>query len=203
MTSTEQSAAFTALLKFLETDGADEALELTPKKVMERGRPFSDPERPNLLFVDIERHRSLPGSVYVKGLPMAAYETYIQRISFDPATQTLTEISRVPVDRSIDIAAMARCHFDLSRPQVALKSDTQETRIITTSDNTLRFESSSLETALDAVEKHFSDMDYSTILIGLGESEEETERYAEKLNAEVTRLAVSSVRTQWEEAKED
>jgi hypothetical protein len=64
MTSTEQSAALAALLEFLEATG-DDAPELTPKKVAERGKVVADPERPNMLVVDIERHRSLPGSAYV------------------------------------------------------------------------------------------------------------------------------------------
>lgn len=200
MTST-QSAALAALLEFLEASG-DEALELTPEKVTERGKVVADPERPNMLVVDIERHRSLPGSVYVKGQPMAAYETYIQRIAFDPATKTLTELSKKPLDRSIDIAAMAEYQFDLSRPDVTLKSETAETRIITTRDNTLSFESSSLEEALEAVEKHFSGMDYSTVLTGLGSTDEETRHYAKQLNTEVARLAVGSVREQWDDAEE-
>ena len=201
MTSTEQSAALAALLEFLEATG-DDALELTPKKVAERGKVVADPERPNMLVVDIERHRSLPGSAYVKGLPMDAYETYTQRIAFDPATKTLTELSKTPVDRSIDLAAMAEYQFDLSRPVVTLKSETEETRIIATRDNTLNFESSSLEEALEAVEKHFSGMDYSTVLTGLGSTDEETRRYANQLNAEVARLAVDSIREQWDEAEE-
>lgn len=201
MTSTEKAAARAALLEYLEASG-DEVLELTPKKVAERGKVVADPERPNMLVMDIERHRSLPGSAYVKGLPMAAYETYIQRIAFDPAAKTLTELSKIPLDRSIDIAAMAEYQFDLSRPDVALKSETEETRIITTRDNTLSFESSSLEEALEAVERHFRDMEYSTVLTGLGSTDEETGSYAEQLNAEVTRLAVDSVRKQWDEAEE-
>jgi hypothetical protein len=201
MTSTEQTAALTALLEFLESSGA-EALELTPKKVAERGKVVANPERPNMLIMDIERHRSLPGSTYVKGQPMAAYETYIQRIAFDPATKTLTELSKTPLDRSIDLAAVAEYQFGLSRPDVTLKSETEETRIITTRDNTLSCESSSLEEALETVEKHFRDMEYSTVLTGLGTTEEETKRYAKQLSAKVVRLAVSSVREQWEEAEE-
>jgi len=49
-----------------------------------------------------------------------------------------------------------------------------------------------------AVEQPFGDRDYSTELIGLGRTEEETERYAEQLNAKVVRLAVRSVREQWD-----
>lgn len=201
MTPPEQTAALAALFEHLEASGG-EALELTPKKVAERGKVVADPERPNMLIMDIERHRSLPGSTYVKGLPMAAYETYIQRIAFDPATKTLTELSKTPLDRSIDLAAMAEYQFDLSRPDVTLKSETEETRIITTRDNTLNFESSSLEEALETVEKHFGDMEYSTVLTGFGSTDEETGRYAELLNEEVARLAVSSVRERWDKAEE-
>jgi hypothetical protein len=59
-----------------------------------------------------------------------------------------------------------------------------------------------LEEALETVEKHFGDMEYSTVLTGLGSTDEETRRYAEQLNAKVTRLAVDSVRKKWDEAEE-
>lgn len=66
-----------------------------------------------------------------------------------------------------------------------------------------RMETGSLENALEAVEQHFSDMDYSTILTGLGNTEEDTRQYAKDLNEEVARLAVSSVRERWYEATEE
>ena len=104
--------AYRAFEQFIEDNGG-EFLDLTLRKIRERGRIVRDPEHPDVLVLDIERHRSLPGASYTKGSPMSAYETYIQRITFDPVTKDFQEIGITVVDRHVDVNGVAREQLEL------------------------------------------------------------------------------------------
>lgn len=202
MSEFDSRSAWDAFEQFIEDNGG-EYLDLTAKKIRERGSIVYDPEHPNLLVLDIERHRSLPGSHYEKGRPMAAYETYIQRISFDPLTKRFEEISTTVTDRSVNVAAMAREHLEMTAPRVSLRAGSNTVRVIkieTLPD--FRLETSVLSEAVEAVQQEFQSLSYEDTITGLGGSEEEDAEYARRLSNAVTDLAVQKVKALWDEAEE-
>lgn len=202
MSGFDSARAWDAFEQFIEDNGG-EFFDLTAKKIRERGSIVHDPEHPNLLVLDIERHRSLPGSHYEKGQPMAAYETYIQRISFDPLTKRFEEISTTVTDRNVNVAAMAREHLDMTAPRVSLRAGSKTVRVIkieTSPD--FRLETSVLSEAVEAVKQEFQSLNYADTLIGLGSSEAEVAEYALRLSNAVTNLAVQKVKDLWDGAEE-
>jgi len=194
--------AWDAFEQFIEENGGA-YLDLTVKKIRDRGRIVNDPEHPNLLVLDIERHRSLPGSHYEKGRPMAAFETYIQRISFDPIEKQFEEISITVVDRSVSIAAIAEEQLDLARPKISLKTGSKNVRVVRIDGfPDFRVETSVLSEAVAAVRREFEDMNYTEILMGLGTSDEEDARYCRKVSDAVADLAAQEVKDLWDDAEE-
>jgi len=98
--------AHVQLLGFLESGGGKH-LGLTVQKYLERGdlRPSEDFSGKYMLSV--ERHRAAAGCSYQKGVPMAAYETYVQELIFDPAVASLTGYCEIHKNHTIDVHALA------------------------------------------------------------------------------------------------
>ena len=77
-----------AFLNYLEEQGGE--LDGEPsEKILERMEPVDDPERPDWLVLDVERHRAVLGTRYTPGEPMYAYITYWPRYAYHPQTKTL------------------------------------------------------------------------------------------------------------------
>ncbi len=77
-----------AFLNYFEEQGGE--LDGEPSwKILERMEPVDDPERPDWLVFDVERHRAVLGTRYTPGEPMYAYITYWPRYAFHPQTKTL------------------------------------------------------------------------------------------------------------------
>jgi hypothetical protein len=203
MDESQVSQAYEALMKFLEDNGG-EYLELTPKKIRERGKVFHDPERPNVLLLDVERHRSLPGSWYEKGHPIPAFETYTQRIAFDPEARQLDILDEVVVGRTINIQAMAAQQLFLTYPMVFLKRGCKNKHVIRMSvDSSFRLETSSLSKAAEAVQDFVQSLDFKTSLEGIGQTPEEDARYAQELSDAFAVLAGDRVKRDWDKAEEE
>lgn len=100
-----------ALIKCLE-EGGGEALGLTLKKFIERGR-IIDPAVPRgIVRFEVERHRAIGGAHYTPGLPMSAFETYRARYEFDPKTNSLSEIPEEEERVNLDIDAAGHSSFE-------------------------------------------------------------------------------------------
>jgi len=75
-----------------EIGGKDISTELTPKKIWDRAILTEDPERPDCIVFEVERHHPILAITYSPGSPMAAFVTYWPIYSFNPKTKTLEEI---------------------------------------------------------------------------------------------------------------
>lgn len=203
MNQADQDRAFDSLLDFLESGGG-EFLGLTKDKVLDRGEIVDDPQRPNLLVIDVERHRAIGGTRYRKGLSMAAFETYNQRVAWNAAAKTLEEIGSYFVDRSFNLFGMASEEMLVGHPVVVLKKGSKSIRIITTANNTgLQFETDSLDEAIREVRDYYSSMDFSGSVIELGDTPAEEARLAQELADLVAEQAVEHVKRDWKEAREE
>lgn len=106
--------AITELCQFLEEQGG-EVEEITPKKLWDRAEIIEDPEYPNCIVFTLERHRSIMGSFYKPGHPMAAFVTYWPLYAFDRQTRKLDQIGEAKPDKvHIDYDHLARedCGLD-------------------------------------------------------------------------------------------
>ena len=65
---------------------------LTPDKVWERAELVDDPERIDWIVFEMERHRSILGTIYVPGLAMPAFITYWPRYAFHPVEKKFEEL---------------------------------------------------------------------------------------------------------------
>lgn len=68
-------------------------LDISREKYFKRARVADDGEVPGVVVVEIERHRSMLGTSYVKGLGMAAFEEYFMRYAVDLANGSVTELA--------------------------------------------------------------------------------------------------------------
>jgi len=75
-----------------EIDGEDISTGLTPKKIWERATLIDDPERPDCIVFEVERHHPILGTTYSPGSPMDAFETCWPIYSFNPTMKTIEEI---------------------------------------------------------------------------------------------------------------
>src|SRR5438874_1070327 len=56
------------------------------QKIRDRAIVVFDPQRPNQVVFDVERHRGIMETRYQKGEPMGSFITYWERYAFDPKT---------------------------------------------------------------------------------------------------------------------
>ncbi len=75
-----------------EIGGEDISTGLTPKKIWDRAILIDDPELPDCIVFEVERHHPILGTSYSPGSPMAAFETCWPIYSFNPKTKTIEEI---------------------------------------------------------------------------------------------------------------
>ena len=82
-------------VKILESsfDAQGWPIDLNSDKLRKRYRITSDSELPGDWIVEIERHRSILGVTYNRGLPMSAFETYKVRYAVNVAEMTVRELS--------------------------------------------------------------------------------------------------------------
>lgn len=79
-----------------------ESFELTPKKIQERSEIIEDPQCPNSIVFEVERHMGVLGASYRKGHGMSAFVTYWPRFAFQPDTHSIREIGEFR-NRTIDV----------------------------------------------------------------------------------------------------
>lgn len=65
------------------------------EKISYRGMGVHDPNHPNKLVFDVERHRAWLGERYEPGQPMGSFITYFMRFVYDPVKDTLESIGNV------------------------------------------------------------------------------------------------------------
>lgn len=193
MTNEEKSKAFSALVEHLESVG--EYCCLTAEKVCRRGTIVDDPNYPDVLVVDVERHRAIAGTTYTKGLPMSAFETYLQRITWNPATKEISEVGETPLRRTIDYLALAHEHLFHAGPQVTLKEGCKRKRIVSISGGGKLIETGSLKKAIEAVREHYSSLYYEVAVPELGP--EEASEFGRRLAAEVCDAGVEKLEDRW------
>ena len=68
-------------------------LDISREKFSKRARVADDGEVSGVVVVEIERHRSMLGTSYTKGLGMAAFEEYFMRYAVDLANGAVTELA--------------------------------------------------------------------------------------------------------------
>lgn len=188
------------LIAFLEA-GKGEPLGVTADKFHRRGGTFDEhPDCPGTFLCEIERHRALPGSTYTKGLPMSAFETYIQRLQFDPIGETLEELPERHVSNSFDFESMASEHLDWdSRPMVFKLESWKKKRRITISACNFELETSSLKGACDKVEKCYRDWNLAFIFENMDLSDEQMQEYQKGLYDAIVSQALDCLKKGWEE----
>lgn len=68
-------------------------LDISREKFFKRARVADDGEVSDVVVVEIERHRSMLGTSFTKGLGMAAFEEYFMRYAVDLANGAVTELA--------------------------------------------------------------------------------------------------------------
>jgi len=184
------------LIAFLEA-GKGEHLGVTADKFQDRGGTFEEhPDCPGTFLCEIERHRALPGSTYTKGLPMVAFETYIQRLLFDPIAETLEELPEEHVSNAIDFESLACEHLDWdSRPMVYKMESWKKKRRVTISVCNFELETSSLKQACEKIEDFYRNWKIASCLEGMNLSDEQMQG----LNDAIVSQAISYLKEGWEE----
>ena len=94
-----------AFCNYLEEQG-DELDGEPSEKILDRMEPVDDPERPDWLVFDVERHRAVLGTRYTRGELIHAYITYWPRYAFCPKTRTIEYLGR-------HRKSEANIHYDL------------------------------------------------------------------------------------------
>lgn len=101
-------SGMSAVWEFLEKNGPRDD-GLTAEKFLTRAEEIEDPDYPDCVVFEIERHRAILGTVYRRGEPMGSFQTYWARYAFDPKTETLNElpekrprIAQVDWDKAIE-----------------------------------------------------------------------------------------------------
>lgn len=188
------------LIAFLEV-GKGEHLGVTADKFHGRGGTFDEhPDCPGTFLCKIERHRALGGGTYTKGLPMSAFETYIQRLVFDPIAETLDELPEEHVGNTIDFESLACEHLDWdSRPMVYKMDSWKEKRRITISLFNFDFETSSLQEACEKIEECYRDWNIASCLEGMDLTDEQMPEYQKRLYDAIVSQAISYLKEGWEE----
>jgi hypothetical protein len=73
-------------------DASGWPMDINLGKLLSRYSLTSDDNRPGWDIVEIERHRPILGTSYVRGLPMDAFETYYMRYAVHVLTPEVTEL---------------------------------------------------------------------------------------------------------------
>jgi hypothetical protein len=86
-----------------EIGGEDISTGLTPQKIWDRAILIDDPERPDCIVFEVERHHPILGTTYSPGSPMAAFETCWPIYSFNSKTKTIEVVGENrPAEVDID-----------------------------------------------------------------------------------------------------
>jgi len=191
-----------AFKSYVSAGGGDFGLSL--EKIGNRGylvkESNSDPRK---CIISIERHRAIAGCSYRRGLPMAAFETYLQTFVFDCDTELIQEGEEVHLEYTIDMAALAEEHMFDWRHHVVIVDPRTGMRRVNESCTSWSFETDSLQDARDRIDDHIRSLYYDYIFENIGMSDDERDEYTRRLEDACAELALRRVEIEWREAKEE
>lgn len=101
----QQATALAELAAHFEKTGWP--YELSREKLWQRGSVVTDADHADCAIVEIERHRAVLGSVYVREQPMSAFETYFMRYRIQGQMGDVTELAERVMPVQINVGALA------------------------------------------------------------------------------------------------
>lgn len=191
-----------AFFAFLSEKG--EPLGLSLEKVSNRGYSIEESEtEPGKHVFSIERHRSVAGCTYTRGLPMAAYQAYLQTLVFDPKSNQIHEGDEIHLGYEIDAYSMAREQMFDCNPDVEIVDSSAGLRRVSESCFNWDFEAASLEKARVWVESEVRSMYHEYSFEYLEMSDEERAKYTNQLEDACVELILSRLEEAWRDAERE
>lgn len=186
------------IIEILDRDG--ELSGLTSCKVSQRGCAIiEDPDIPGRYICSVERHRSIAGCHYRRGVPMAAMQTYLQRFSYDPASDVLEEKADEHVAYNFDFDALADEHLDAFSLTVLKKRSWKRKRRILESTSKLEFETSSFQQACEKIEDFIREWNLDHLWLDLELLPSRIEELESSLGDAMVKQAFEKLKREWAE----
>jgi hypothetical protein len=135
--NTKWSDLLELLIKKFEDTGWP--LDLNYAKLIQRSNLSEDVDENGWSIIEIERHRSILGAEYLKGLPMDAYQTYYMQYAINGKTGDVKELPEKNGSIHVNVSRLAshHIHSDFEVRIEAIDEDAEESTyfLITDSDS--------------------------------------------------------------------
>jgi hypothetical protein len=105
-------------------------LDVNEQKLRKRYVIGHDDVLPRNYIVEIERHRSILGAEYTRGLPMAAYQTYYMRYAVQLQTKEVEELPDRNGEINVDVDAIVDEHTNHESFSLSVKAIDQTRFVI-------------------------------------------------------------------------
>ena len=192
--------AWLALNKYLETE-RHHPTGLTVKKIAARGNLQESESTPERIVFEVERHNAIGGAQYRRGLPMSNFETWIKKYSYEPLTNSLSEIDGRLTDRKFDPLSEV-WEWEMDFYVMVTGNATAGNYRVEDSNNSLSFTSPSLEEAETVMADKVANWEWGSSLIGVVDEGPELDTIIDTMKTRASEIAVDKLRRAWPNLQE-